>query len=223
MQRFLAGIFTAILPLLARQANAQVVQLPTFQFFGMSTTVSVPDRGGAYLGGASSSSIGGFERGLPGLGRTAAPIRNGAIGGRAQSSGVTISASIHDFEAMDQQLLGRGNAKAVPRARRFGQARTAPDIAGRSSVVELRRRQSAANVTDRMALENDAFHDFERAKALVAEGKPGVAKVYLQRAAKRASPQLKPQIETARRALFASTPSAQRPPNQSNGPLLSEK
>ena len=43
----------------AELAVAQVVQLPTFNFFGISTTVSVPDSGAGFVGGNSISSIAG--------------------------------------------------------------------------------------------------------------------------------------------------------------------
>jgi hypothetical protein len=39
-------------------AQAQTVQLPTFNFFTVRTTVSVPDSGGAYLGGVNRSAMG---------------------------------------------------------------------------------------------------------------------------------------------------------------------
>ena len=48
----------------ASSARAQAVQLPTFRYFTVDTTVSVPDRGGAVLGGVSRASSGTTSRGF---------------------------------------------------------------------------------------------------------------------------------------------------------------
>ena len=47
------------------QQVAQVVQLPTFQFFSVSTTVSVPDSGSSFLGGVKRAQYNGVSRGVP--------------------------------------------------------------------------------------------------------------------------------------------------------------
>ena len=48
----------AIVLLAAANLAAQVVELPSFQSFGTSTTVVVPDRGTASLGGINSAGLG---------------------------------------------------------------------------------------------------------------------------------------------------------------------
>ena len=49
----------------AQTSCGQVVMLPTFQFFQVRTTVSVPDGGTMLLGGVKSSSSGASSRGRP--------------------------------------------------------------------------------------------------------------------------------------------------------------
>ena len=56
-------------------AQAQVVQLPSYNFTTVGTTVSVPDGGAAYLGGIYRLSEGSTTRGAPLI-----PFKNRAIG-----------------------------------------------------------------------------------------------------------------------------------------------
>jgi hypothetical protein len=198
-------------------ATAQVVQLPTFNFFGISTTVSVPDSGAGFVGGNSTSSMGRFERGLPMFGH--APIAGRTFGGRAiagrtQASGVSVSATIHDFETMDEALLGNGSAivrqplplSSPPLAghglgrregARVAATPTLADSAGRRSVAELRRQQASISA----AALDEGRGDYDRARVLLAEGKIGTARVYMQRALKRADPALRVEIDSELRRL----------------------
>jgi hypothetical protein len=204
-------------------AFAQVVQLPTFRFFGLSTTVSVPDRGSAYLGGVSRSAMNRSEHGLPILGRVPVAGRafgNRAIAGRTELSGASVSAQIHDFEAMDQELLGqagavarrsqpskqRGAANATVARTTQPPSRPLPhalksDEAGRVSVAELRRQQALQRHTAHAASNESVHRDLERARELVALGNVGLAKVYVQRAAKVAAPELPAEISAIYRSL----------------------
>jgi hypothetical protein len=95
-------------------AQQVVVQQPAFRQFAAPTTVLVPDRGGAFLGGTS----GGFQ------GRASAgPIPFGsARGGGAGASSTTARVYVHDFRALDEALL-RGGETEEPRP---GLSRTAP-------------------------------------------------------------------------------------------------
>ena len=52
------------------------VQLPTFSFFTVQTTVSVPDSGGAFLGGIGRGADGGSSRGF---GPTSSPKKAGIV------------------------------------------------------------------------------------------------------------------------------------------------
>ncbi len=73
----------------AATANAQTVQLPTFHFFTLNTSVLVPDGGDAFLGGVNRATSGRNERGIPGLpGR---PFTNTGIGGSTVASGVSVA------------------------------------------------------------------------------------------------------------------------------------
>ena len=90
------------------RCNAQTVQLPTFHVFSVSTTVVVPDRGTAYLGGVSRShrtsnslSTPLFGR-LPGVGRG---FMNGGISSSLSASGASVSATIIDHDSIDRALL----------------------------------------------------------------------------------------------------------------------
>lgn len=93
---------------IASTASAQVVQLPTFGTFSVGTTVNVPDRGGALLGGVTRGASASIERGVPGLGNVPYAgrlFRNRAIGTTRSPSTVSVHAYIIDFEAMDKALL----------------------------------------------------------------------------------------------------------------------
>ncbi len=92
----------------AAVSRGQVVQLPVFHQFQVSTTVSVPDRGTAVLGGVGSSSRGIVGRSVPVVGRlplAGRPFRRTAIGGGQSFSQMKLGVAILDLEAMDQAVL----------------------------------------------------------------------------------------------------------------------
>lgn len=73
------------------------VQQPVVQKFSTGTTVSVPDRGSALLGGVNSGAS---------WSRQVGPFRRGSLYGHSfQSSTSSVGVYIHDFEAMDRMLL----------------------------------------------------------------------------------------------------------------------
>src|SRR5262245_53333388 len=80
----------------AMPAKSQVVQLPTFSQFSVSTTVMVPDRGSAVIGGIDSAREGDIEFG--GVG----PLRSRGIGREFHSSRVGVSATIIDTHELDE-------------------------------------------------------------------------------------------------------------------------
>ena len=85
-------------------AHAQVVQLPSVDVFSVDTVVSVPDRGSMFLGGVRSHAGGKA---------TAGPLRSGTAWGQASSaSSASAHVWIHDFEAMDAELLAQGRPTA---------------------------------------------------------------------------------------------------------------
>lgn len=83
------------------QAQEQVVQQPVIRQLRIGTSVSVPDRGRARLGGVS--------RGATSTNRYGGPLRSGTSSGREFSnSSMSVSVYIHDFDAMDAALLQAG-------------------------------------------------------------------------------------------------------------------
>jgi hypothetical protein len=165
----------------ARGAAGQAVQLPTFHFFSLSTTVSVPDGGDALLGGVSRSSSAWAQRGIPGL--PSQPFDNVATSSATGTSNVSVSAKIHDFEAMDRALLGQDQKAAV--AGRAGQLVAARPAANEpvQSIAAIRAQQAAEDA----AKEREASAALERGRQLLADGKTNVAKIYLLSAVKKSS------------------------------------
>ena len=203
--------------LVALEVSAQQVsvQLPTFAFTGVSTTVSVPDGGAAYLGGINRSSEGRSEFGVPGL--PFPGFQNRGIGQNGSASSFWVTATIHDFDAMDQALLNTpspdGFTGTYP-GTSGGLPNTPSSIAGRSfqrKAVNLAGNwriqpdapppvsDAAAEQADRAtrkasrAAEADSF--FARGQQAEADGKPHVAKIYYQMAARRATGDLKQQVQ----------------------------
>jgi hypothetical protein len=87
-------------------AAQQIIQQPVVQQFSTDTVVSVPDRGGAYLGGLGSAGAARREYG---------PLPWGTAGGRFTSdSSLDVSVYIHDFEAMDAALLAEPTRDSRP-------------------------------------------------------------------------------------------------------------
>ncbi len=91
---FCVGIVSAV-----ASAQQVVVQQPEFRQFAVPTTVLVPDRGAALLGGTSGAGRGQSIYGPVPMARA------GAVG--TGSSSVQVRAYVHDFQAMDAKLLGR--------------------------------------------------------------------------------------------------------------------
>lgn len=92
----------------AATCPAQVIQLPTFQVFSVSTTVSVPDGGSAYLGGVGRAQYGMTSLGVPGLNKVPGLGRlfsNRGSGSSVTSSGASVTATIIDHAEMDALLL----------------------------------------------------------------------------------------------------------------------
>ncbi len=87
------------------QLPGSAVQLPTFSQFSVGTTVSVPDRGSALMGGINRSASGRNSFRSPTL--PFRPFKNTAIGSEQSAMGMHVSARIHDFEAMDEYLLSQ--------------------------------------------------------------------------------------------------------------------
>jgi len=214
-----AGLMFAFGGSALAQQQATAVQLPTYSFFGLNTTVSVPDRGAAYLGGIKRAASGRNEFGVPMLGKLpffGRPFANRSIGMERSASHMHVTATIHDFEAMEEALLGQpvsGYASAGPRGL------TTPAAALGHMVLPRDPRQGQSwrlQVPEPVLGSNapgtglagvqarptpgpdghlyDAQGYFERGRAAEAKGKAGVARIYYQMAARRATGELKEQI-----------------------------
>ena len=190
------------------------VQLPTFSSFSVGTTVSVPDRGSVTMGGVNRSAIGRSEFGVPLL--PFRPFKNTAIGKDVSASGMRVSATIHDFEAMDEYLLNqptsfRSRQLSALQNHRGGLAASGHTLQPRDpargsswrvaapqgtaerpqmSLVDARARR----VRQQTARSSEAGDFFERGRRAEATGKTSVAKIYYQMAARRADGALQSQI-----------------------------
>ena len=162
---------------------ATTVQLPSFSIFSVNTTVSVPDRGGMYLGGVNRARDGSTTRG---------PRGNRAIGSDRAANGVQVLATIHDMDELDRAVLAKAAAKRGALDPAVAQAELLrPGVqaaaAGGDSIVAIRAQKSAA--ADAGAKE--AAEQFAKAETAAAEGKTSVAKIYYQMVARRDVGELK--------------------------------
>lgn len=113
------------------QASATTVQLPTFNFFTISTSVVVPDRGRAHLGGVAGGTQTGRTDGAPGL----PGLRAG--GGTTGAGGIGVTAHVHDLQALDRALLGDQTPSSADRRLALWHdrlARARESSAGRPSI-----------------------------------------------------------------------------------------
>jgi len=190
------------------QRPATSVQLPTFSQFSTATTVSVPDRGSAYLGGINRASDGRSEFGVPLL--PLRPFRNSAIGSERSASSMRVTATIHDFEAMDEFLLnqptefrrlqGLQSPAAMlghtlqPRLPNRSPAWESSALAGaEASAVATVAEIQARRQQQRQSRLTEAEQFYQRAQDAEEAGKASVAKIYYQMAARRATGELKQQ------------------------------
>jgi hypothetical protein len=129
-------------PLVVGAPAATTVQLPTFNFFTINTTVNVPDRGSVNLGGIGRSSAATRTNGGPGFANRAGGSVNG-------TSGMSVGVQIHDLAAMDKALLDEARAAREMQASnawadRVAQARQSSAGRPTISVAEARRLRGLA-------------------------------------------------------------------------------
>ena len=89
------------------QQIPQVVQLPTFSYFSVSTTVSVPDSGRGFLGGIDRAQYRRMSRGFPGANRLTG---NRATSSRVGTSRASVAATIIDHDELDRRTLSAAAA-----------------------------------------------------------------------------------------------------------------
>ena len=192
-------------------APATAVQLPTYSMFGTQSTVSVPDRGNALLGGVNRAASGRNEFGAPGL------PGNRAVGIDRSAAGTRVNVMIHDMAEMDERILkgstgapaGADSASHLdPAARRLAAARASSAGRPAPSVAEARRLRAAEQVNG----DGEVAGYMERARNAEKSGKKNVAKIYYRMAARRASGELKEQILARLRSLEAPAIARQSPP-----------
>jgi hypothetical protein len=191
----------------AGTAEAQqgiTVQLPTFHFFSVATTVSVPDSGGAYMGGVG--------RGSSGRNRIGGPFGYGStgVGGQRHAAGVNVQAQIHDLPAMDKALRGgtaAAGAPPGPLSQKLAATQGDNPSMPSASLKDLDRQRGAA--AD--AQQAEAADFLRRAREAQAAGKTALAKTYYEMAHRRATGELRDQIAAQLQAIAATQRQAARP------------
>jgi hypothetical protein len=202
----LTGLATILLVTgLGRHVHAQgnvTIQLPSFQQFSINTTISVPDRGGIYAGGASQSWHGSGRRGFPNL-----PGRRNSVRG-ASVSGVSVHAYVHPLDELDEATLQAWNhKKTVPSPNRVTSSSFPTVSRGTRPTIREQRAQIVAAEKAEQAL---AVADFQSGWRLEQLGKTGIAKIYYGMALKRAAGELRVKI-SSRLVALQSTQIARRP------------
>lgn len=163
---------------------------------------------------------------VPGLNR---PFKNSSIGSTMHASSMRASVTIIDLNELDEAVLAEAAARRMARGETLGGDRFVgggpsfdPALERRADFLsrhigrgpgetiaavepkreapspeEIRKKNEAA----KEARDAEAVACFEKAEAAVAEGKPGVAKIYYGMAAKRATGEFKAQIAARLEAL----------------------
>jgi hypothetical protein len=157
---------------------AQVtVQQPAIESFGVSTSVSVPDRGRIFMGGVNSAASSRQSNG---------PLRTGTSRGYSLSaSSTSVGVTIIDIRAMDEAILNSvPDSPALPVVRSHAAAangdvvRTADPTATVEKIVRFEKLAQQAEMA----------------------GKVGVAKLHWQMAAKHGSSLARAKLNPARPA-----------------------
>lgn len=164
------------------QQSGVAVQLPTFSYFSVNTSVLVPDSGAGIAAAMRREEANRIMYG---------PGPSVAQGRAASASGVTVHATIHDPAAESGLVLRNDPAERETQAsfaRRFNKAAEGSS-AGRAdlSVAEIKRQRARAGDQDQA----DALRFFQRGRAAESKGQFGVAAIYYRQAATRASGELR--------------------------------
>jgi type II secretory pathway component GspD/PulD (secretin) len=174
--------------------QGQVVQLPTFNYFTIQTSVLVPDSGRGYLGGVRRGSWGSLSRGVPGFGRIPglSPLFGGrAVGGGGSTSVTAVRATIIDHDALDKAVLAAAAGRSDSTRRTVAEARpTTGRVSSLQSLAEIRRQ----NAAKKEARQKEAEQIFAQGHQAEVDGKYGVARIFYRRAAKIADGELAQKI-----------------------------
>lgn len=121
------------------------IQQPVVERFSVDTTVSVPDRGGIYLGGVnrSGSSRKSFGFSRPGT----------STGTFSQGSSTSVHVYIHDFEEMDRAALEAADRQSQrsSQVRRGASNKLRPEVAHAAHVLRRRHAENRAAAISRPA------------------------------------------------------------------------
>lgn len=180
------------------------VQLPTFNFFTVATSVSVPDGGGAYLGGVNRSSTGSNSFGAP-----LSPLGNRSGGSDRSAQQMSVTATIVDFREMDEEILGRASNYVMRRPVPAALSHVPSSPAGLSAATAPTESLDAIRAevaSKKHAQQRDAWECFEKGLAAEEQGKPSVAKIHYQMAYRRAVGELR-QLASDRLSSLGVSPS----------------
>jgi hypothetical protein len=180
------------------------VQQPVIDTFGVGTTVSVPDRGGMYLGGVGRPAEARSARGFP--------LRRGPLARSTSAASLSTGVFIHDFEAMDAAVL----EAAGESGRRLSYSKSRYDDAtsyamsrrweAETRVAERREEPASTGTATRVTRPSPA-QDVERILALgeAAEkrGKPELATVHYRLAARNGSAEAERRLAELRQTAVA--------------------
>jgi hypothetical protein len=151
----------------AQVIQQQTVQLPTFHYFGVQTTVVVPDRGSIPLGGVTygGSMRTRFDRVGPNYG----------YGQFNETLGLSMSATIIDLDEMDRAVLAEAARK---RGAKF-------DVMGRpvDEALDLKPAVRPAPIEPPRERVVGAVY-LRRGRDAEMKGQPELARVFYRRAAK---------------------------------------
>jgi len=206
----------------AGTTRAQTVQLPTFRFFGTSTTVSVPDHGTAVLGGNTTAYSGSNSRGVPLLGPTTGPLfNNRGIASGGSTSQISVTAQIHDMDAMDRALLGGMSADEFRRQVRSNTVAGSPSPhltlgpatpAARNTAVTSAPYDANQEIAAQLKRRQQAEEQLAMGQAMAARGKISLAQSYYRMALNNANGELREKVLQAQSELSntAATPAPER-------------
>jgi hypothetical protein len=187
MQRHfcIGGLIILASSLLPRAASAQAVAqaeivVPTISTFTVGTTVSVPDRGGAYLGGVRRASDFRTET-FPRLGHGFSSSRS--------ASDATVHVWIHDFQEMEEALAKGTEYASRPAPTGFAarMLQYAPNRSERRvEVSQTKAVQDEPTTTTKVSRDDEmraaktehAADMLKRGQDAEARGKLNVAKLY---------------------------------------------
>lgn len=222
--RVVCSLFGSLAILLAGvESSGQVVQLPTFRQFTVSTSVSVPDGGTASLAGNGYLAESYVGSGMPLFG----PL--GASRARTRTSysqHTTVSASVTEFRERDARVLaaaareileneggitsGGGSGRTtgeLPMVLRPAGSSASDGISGPGglaainpghfSVAELKKQRQEAEKRE----QHEAMLYYRRALSAESHGKTAAARSYYRIAFRQADAKLKEQIAARLRGL----------------------